>query len=130
MEENDYRITDNISHPIDIQEKSVEEKYRLNLCFYSYQPPENGIDIAPTTTSSNIVFASFNNIRKITDETIRLWAKVLLAIHKSILLIKVGLLNNEEETDSKRYSNLTLALPSHSSTGLVTQDVVMFDRHE
>ena len=100
IKEIDYWLTDEVIHPEDTQEQSVETIYRLKRCFYAYQPPEDAPDIELSTNSDKLVFGSFNHFRKITDETIQLWVKVLLAIPDSILLIKAGVLNNKEAEES------------------------------
>jgi len=121
IEEIDYWITDEIIHPIDTKETSVEEKYRLNRCFYAYQPPATEIEIAPASTSENFTFASFNHFRKVTDESLRLWAKVLLAVPESVLLFKAAVLNNEDARNSiiKIFENMGVSKDRLELVGFV-----------
>lgn len=89
----DYWITDAIIHPPDTKELSVETKYHLDRCFYSYQPPDNAPDIKSSTDRPGIVFGSFNEYKKITDACIETWSTLLKQVSHSGLLIKAKILD-------------------------------------
>lgn len=92
----DYWITDCALHPQDTREEAVESIWRLNRCYVSYQPPTEAPPVAPPPclTSEAITFGSFNNLHKITEETVALWSKILQALPHSRLLLKTANLDN------------------------------------
>ena len=92
----DYWITDAIIHPDNTQEPSTEEKYRLPRCFYSYKPPENAPDIQTESRATDPTFASFNDYRKLTEQTIMMWSKVLTAVPQAVMLLKHRSLEHED----------------------------------
>ncbi len=86
LKEIDYRITDNYSDPEGVDERYSEKLLRLDDCFLTYLPPEH--PAAKITDSSSITFGSFNNIAKISDETVKMWCEILTKVENSKLLIK------------------------------------------
>lgn len=86
----DYWITDRELHPDAGPEATVEEKYRLNRCWMSYQPrldaPEAAL--APRQEGAGVVFGSFNHLRKITPGVVEAWAAILQRVPNARLLIK------------------------------------------
>jgi protein O-GlcNAc transferase len=95
----DYRIVDDRTDPttplggLSFDERCSERLYRLPECFLCYAPPadapEPGFDAhADPSHSHGVVFASFNTARKISPQCASLWAKVLLAVPHSALLLK------------------------------------------
>jgi len=89
----DYRLTDNYADPIGMTEEFyTEELIRLPNCFLCYQPPSNAPDVieTPAKTIKRITFGSFNNLPKITELVIDLWAKVLHAVPNSRIILKIN----------------------------------------
>ena len=97
----DYRIVDAIVEPKGTTEHlNTERLVRIPGMFCAYRPsiaaPErlvNGdLDIRPTPAKKNgyITFGCCNNIAKVTDYTLRLWAKVLDNSPTAMLLIEVS----------------------------------------
>ena len=66
--------------PIQMSEWSIEKIVRLNRPFLAWKPvdplPEASVDVV-YPPSGPIRFGSFNHNRKLSDKTLRLWAKVL-----------------------------------------------------
>lgn len=74
-----------------------EQIVRLKRCFIAWEPPDNlpeaHVDVTdPPIASDCIRFGSFNHNRKLSDATLRLWARILDAIPGSQLVLKA---NNE-----------------------------------
>jgi len=87
--EMDYWLTDIVLHPTETVEKFTEELYRLPV-LYQYPPIKNAppLTAPPAQRNGYITFASFNNVAKINDEVINLWADVLKAVPDSRLILK------------------------------------------
>lgn len=94
LKEIDYRLTDNTADPEDRDEQFSEELLRLDGCFLTYLPPEH--PEAEETTKENIVFGSFNNIAKLSDETLTSWSEILNKVENSTLKIKCHGLSEDD----------------------------------
>ncbi|XP_074581727.1 putative UDP-N-acetylglucosamine--peptide N-acetylglucosaminyltransferase SPINDLY [Curcuma longa] len=86
----DYRITDELTDPLNSNQKNVEELVRLPDCFLCYTPSPEAGPVTPTPALSNgfITFGSFNNLAKITPKVLRVWATILCAVPNSRLVVK------------------------------------------
>jgi predicted O-linked N-acetylglucosamine transferase (SPINDLY family) len=87
----DYRITDHRADPEGTSDKYHTEKLvRMEPCFLCYQPPTDAPEIGPLPAIKNgyITFGSFNNLSKLTKETILSWSILLRGIPDARLLIK------------------------------------------
>ncbi|MBF0384079.1 MAG: tetratricopeptide repeat protein [Magnetococcales bacterium] len=113
----DYRITDHIADPIgQADSDNVEKLLRLPEGFLSYRPSDDAPSVGrlPLLSNGYITFASFNNIAKISPETLSIWSKILRAVPGSKLIIKGKPFNcpkfakhylsrfNKESIDSER----------------------------
>jgi predicted O-linked N-acetylglucosamine transferase (SPINDLY family) len=87
----DYRLTDGISDPVgEVDELYSEKLVRLPNGFLCYQGDESipfGKTM-PCLERGYITFGCFNNLNKVTPEVIKLWAKILLSVPHSHLLLK------------------------------------------
>jgi protein O-GlcNAc transferase len=88
----DYRITDPIADPDGFDDHYTETLIRLPRCFLSYAVPAHAPEIAPppVLTKGHITFGSFNNLSKINDEVVTLWAAILQQVDGSRLLLKAS----------------------------------------
>ncbi|KAF0219379.1 MAG: hypothetical protein FD174_2078 [Geobacteraceae bacterium] len=87
----DYRITDAKADPPGLTEQlHTEQLLRLPATFLCYRPAQNAPDVGPLPSgeSGHITFASFNNFAKVTPQAIALWARILLAVPGSRLMLK------------------------------------------
>lgn len=87
----DYRFGDAVTDPAEMVAVHYTETIRqLPGCFLTYQPEENAPPVQPAPSIANgcITFGSFNNIAKVNDSVIAVWAKVLLAVPFSRLMLK------------------------------------------
>lgn len=91
----DYRVVDSITDPAGSEQFATERLLRIDPCFLCYHPvterPEAlGAQWAPPPPrgSGPLVFGSFNNAAKISDQTVHAWAGVLAAVPDASLVIK------------------------------------------
>jgi len=92
----DYWITDPYAHAVE-DEWHTEKLLQLPesfLCFGALEdrPRTNR---PPAVTNGYLTFGSFNNLRKLSADTIRLWSALMLAVPDSRLLLKDGLLQEK-----------------------------------
>jgi len=88
LESIDYWITDEVAHPLDTIESTVESIYRLPRCSLCYQPsPDMPAVSACPSVDHNVIFGSFSNLSKLTPETIETWSRLLLELPGSRLLL-------------------------------------------
>jgi predicted O-linked N-acetylglucosamine transferase (SPINDLY family) len=91
----DYRLVDPITDPPGSEQYASEQLLRIEPCFLCYQglthvaaqpvPPSQRAD---SPTRGSITFGSFNSLLKINDPLIALWARVVLAVPGSRLVLK------------------------------------------
>lgn len=86
----DYMIGDPVVTPEYDDTLCSEKVLRLPGTVFCYAPEENYPlpDFAAKMAQRPITFTSFNNISKLTNHTLRLWARVLDAVPESRLLLK------------------------------------------
>jgi len=87
VEEIQYRITDTLVDPVGEDKYYTEELLRLPGCFLCYQAEENCPELSPLPEGP-IVFGSFNNLAKVNDNVIELWARTVLSVEDGRLLMK------------------------------------------
>lgn len=86
----DYRLTDTWADPPGSEAFYSEKLLRLRQGFLCYAPPAHAPEPGPlpVEAAGHITFGSFNNLAKITAETLTLWAKILQQVPGSRLLLK------------------------------------------
>lgn len=84
------RMVDAVTDPPGTEHLMVETPLRLDGCLWCYRPDADAPDVAPApcAASGTITFGSFNNLSKISDQTVELWCAVLRAVPGSRLLVK------------------------------------------
>ncbi|MBF0195307.1 MAG: tetratricopeptide repeat protein [Magnetococcales bacterium] len=91
----DYWLTDNVLTPVDSCEKSVETILPLSGCWVCYQPYDTvPVEMSKREPDDGVVFGSFNQISKLTDNVVKLWSSILSQTPNSKLLLKTKYLNN------------------------------------
>ncbi|MGH7132762.1 MAG: tetratricopeptide repeat protein [Phycisphaerales bacterium] len=85
----DYRIVDAITDPpeAEVDALCTEELIRLDRCFICFKPPEHAPEPV-ATLNRPLTFVSQNNLQKITDHALGVWARVLNAVPGSRLYVK------------------------------------------
>lgn len=79
----DYRISDAVSDPPGVADPYHSERIlRLPRTQWCYRPYPNApaVKDAPALRTGRITFGSFNNLAKLNDSVLELWAKVLIAV--------------------------------------------------
>ena len=85
----DFRITDSVIDPGDMPAHHGELPLCLPQSMFCYRPDEHPpIGVPPVDQAGHITFGSFNNIAKVTDHTLELWAQAMSAVPNSRLLLK------------------------------------------
>ena len=118
----DYKFTDEITDPPDADDQYTEQLYRLPTLFACYRPmsrnplwryqPRYLVRPSPAVANGFITFGSCNNLGKLTDEVLALWAKVLAAVPNSRLLIEGKNLDRPDFEQAYRDRCDRLGLPS------------------
>lgn len=94
-----WRLTDAIADPEgDSDPHYVERLWRLPNGFLCYQPEVANLPPAnplPAMTRGAVTFGSFNNLSKLNDAVLELWAAVLNSVPGSRLLLKCRGLGDE-----------------------------------
>ena len=93
LEEMDYWLGDHHLFPSPILEWSSENIVRLSRPFLAWKPvaplPEAEATVSEAPNGP-VRFGSFNHNRKMSDQTILLWGKILQAIPDAILVLKAN----------------------------------------
>ena len=85
----DYFLSDVYCDPPENDAMFTEKIIRLPHSHFCYTPPESVLKCkAKYQVHSQIVFGSFNNFAKITDEMLRIWKRLIQAVPDSKLLLK------------------------------------------
>jgi protein O-GlcNAc transferase len=92
----DYIVGDSFVMPPDSQGEFIEKVWHLPQSYQCFTPPlfEVAVSTLPALKNGYITFGSFNNLTKITDAVITVWAKVLQAVPHSKLFLKIKNLSN------------------------------------
>jgi predicted O-linked N-acetylglucosamine transferase (SPINDLY family) len=87
----DCRFVDAITDPVGEAEPfHTEQLVRFAPTAWIYQPPLDSPEVAPVpcTAGAPVTFGCFNNFAKVSDSTLRGWARVLASVPQSRLLLK------------------------------------------
>jgi predicted O-linked N-acetylglucosamine transferase (SPINDLY family) len=86
----DYRLTDTHADPEEHSTPATEELVRLEGGFLCYQPPPGSPEISalPATQNGFVTFGSFNNLAKLNDRVLELWARLLGRVANARLYLK------------------------------------------
>jgi protein O-GlcNAc transferase len=96
MDTMDYRFTDAIADPPGQTEALHSETLvRLPNCAWVFEPAEESPPVVQRDTGAPITFGTFNNFPKVTDPMLRLWARLLLEVPDSRLVLKASALGDE-----------------------------------
>jgi hypothetical protein len=90
----DRRIVDGVTDPEGLAGLSVEKLARTPGCFVCYQPPAELPVLRPRDAGRPVTFGCYSVIQKLSEQTVRLWARVLEAVPGSRLLVKSSTLDD------------------------------------
>ena len=95
----DWRLTDWVADPVNIDYRYSERLWRLPEVFCAYRPcirypeirhtPEFQTQPTPALKNGFITFGSLNNIGKLSQKVIEIWSTILLSVQNSKLLLEV-----------------------------------------
>lgn len=106
----DYFITDPWSSPPGQEAYFVEQLLRLPHTRFCYEPwefvPE--INALPALERGHVTFGCFNNLSKLNERVLALWARVLQAVPNSRLVIQAQSLN--DNPNRERFSQQAASL--------------------
>ena len=95
----DYRITDERCDPTGVTDPfNTERLVRLPGTFWAYDPPHDPPDVGPLPADAaggRVTFASVNNFTKVTPQVQQLWARLLLAVPNSRLVLQTAALSSD-----------------------------------
>jgi len=84
----DYWITDEVLHPLDTPEQAVEAIWRLPRCWVCYQAPLDAPQVAQRPPAQEqVMFGSFSNLAKLSENVISTWSELLHELPSSQLLL-------------------------------------------
>jgi len=97
----DYFVTDPYTTPPDGRQLFSETPVCLPHTRFCFSPPAYSPQVAapPYKESGYITFGSFNRLSKLTDEIVSVWARILISVPQSRLVIKSGFLSEQSVTD-------------------------------
>ncbi len=97
----DWRIADRWIVPEDGSQWFAERVLRLPRVSHCWRPPDDAPPVShpPSALGQPFTFGSFNNIAKLSRETIAAWARVLLAVPGARLLLKSRFAGEPETRD-------------------------------
>ena len=86
----DYLIADPWTLPESEEANFTEKIWRLPETRLCFSPPDENVEVGPLPALSNgyLTFACFNNLTKMNDKVVTLWAQVLTAVPDSRLFLK------------------------------------------
>jgi protein O-GlcNAc transferase len=94
----DYVIADPHTMPPDQPTWTVEEPWRLPECLMSFTRPEGDFRVGepPCLQRGFVTFGSFNNLAKVNDQVLDLWAQILQAVPQARLVLRARQLADSE----------------------------------
>jgi predicted O-linked N-acetylglucosamine transferase (SPINDLY family) len=110
MQAMDYRITDiSVDPPGKNEAAHSETLFRMHgMACYS-PPPDSPFAIRPPMeTAGRPAFISLNNLKKVTDEMLRVWRRVLDGVPQAILIL-IGYERTQEEAIAQQRGRLVAA---------------------
>lgn len=105
----DYRISDPIADPPGLADTiHSEQLLRMPAPFLCLRKPPELPPAGPTPLLRNgyLTLASFNNLAKLSDDTLRLWARILTALPTARLIVKAAPLSDAvlKEEQAQRFA--------------------------
>ena len=97
VQEIDYLLGDAYATPVSEDNQFIESIWRMPESYICLTPPskEVKIDTPPFQLNGYVTFGSFNNLPKVTDAVVALWARILSAVEHSRLLLKAKQFNDQ-----------------------------------
>ncbi len=121
MDAMDYVLSDKIHIPESDSCNYVEQVVRLPT-YFAFLPPDEAppISALPAQTNGYITFGVYNRWTKVTEKTINTWAKILVQLPNSRLLLKDGAF--DDAATRARVRRLRRARRGAGAPGIPRQD--------
>jgi len=99
VEQMDFLLGDPYVTPPHEEGQFTERIWRMPESYLCFSPPAVSIEVAPLPafTSGYLTFGCFNNLTKMNDAVVLLWACVLKAVPRSRLLLKTKQLADQKQ---------------------------------
>ncbi|MFN7932039.1 MAG: tetratricopeptide repeat protein [Bryobacteraceae bacterium] len=96
METMDYLLVDAIVAPPSEQAPFAEKPLRLDGCYLAYKGPDYAPEVSPLPAAANghVTFGCYNTLSKVTDDVVKLWARLLHRVPLSRLILKNSILDD------------------------------------
>jgi protein O-GlcNAc transferase len=101
----DYVLGDPHATPQEFDDHFSESVWRLPDSYLCLTAPDSSVTVAALPARSNgyVTFGSFNNLTKMTDDVVAVWASILKAVPNSRMLLKSRQLNNPATVEHTRH---------------------------
>lgn len=113
VKEMDYLLGDRFVTPETDAAHFTEKIWRLPESYLCFTPPNVALEVntLPALAGGCLTFGCFNNLAKMTDEVVELWARILHAVPQSRLFLKTRQLNDPGicTITCQRFANLGIA---------------------
>ncbi len=129
----DYRVIDNTTDPSPhADELNTEKLIRLDGCFLTFEPYRDSPAPAEPSTDRPFTFGSFNNLKKLTESTVRAWSEILSRVENSRLLIKNKPMSFDETRDEviRRFTDLDIdrsRIVAAGTTESISEHLAMYN---
>ncbi|BBO99480.1 tetratricopeptide repeat protein [Sulfuriferula nivalis] len=119
MNEMDYLVADAWTLPESETSYFTESIWRLPETRLCFAPPNIDLTVAPLPALSNahITFGCFNNLTKMNDDVVALWAQILTALPDSKLFLKTKQFNDPSQRQ--------LTLDRYAQHGIAEQRLIL-----
>ncbi len=86
----DYLLCDRFHVPPELESKISEQPLRMPNGYIAFQPPSYAPDVTelPAVSAGYVTFCTMNNVCKINEPAVDVWADILRAVPKSQVLLK------------------------------------------
>jgi protein O-GlcNAc transferase len=86
----DWMISDRWETPDGYEQFYTEKLLRMPDGYVCYMPPPNAATVSalPAISAGHVTFGCFNNLAKLTDDTLRLWGRVLAGVPDAKLTLR------------------------------------------
>ena len=98
----DVIFGDAIGIPENEKHLFAERVRYLPSTFGAFFPSVPDVNALPALSAAKVTFGSFNRLCKVSDEALRLWARVLAAVPNSVMMIKVVELDDQLQKERLR----------------------------
>lgn len=94
----DYVLGNDWVLPTDEENQWVEKPWRLPQSYLCFTPPSVDVPVGelPVQAHRHLTLGSFNNLNKLSERTVAVWAQILKSVPSSRLLLRAGQLSEPD----------------------------------